>query len=187
MLLPATASAQFDTSTVLGAVRDSSGGVIPGATVTLTNIATGITANVVSSADGGYQFLNVRVGTYTVRAELQGFSVAEAKDVAVVVNARQRVDLTLTVGNIGETVDRQPAAERPRLRGPCAAQSGRPPLRDRGFARRLVQRQRAAQRRQQLHVGRSRQQFVRDQQPGLLEPGSAGVARRSGTVQGPDQ
>jgi hypothetical protein len=105
LMLPAAASAQFDTSTVLGTVRDSSGGVIPGATVTLTNTATGITANVVSGADGGYQFLNVRVGTYTVRAELQGFSVAEAKDVAVVVNARQRVDLTLTVGNIGETIE----------------------------------------------------------------------------------
>ena len=93
LLLPAIAFAQFDTSTVLGTVKDSSGAVVPGATVTLKNTATGITANAVTDADGNYQFLNVRVGTYSVRAELQGFSAAEAKDVAVTVDARQRVDL----------------------------------------------------------------------------------------------
>jgi hypothetical protein len=105
LLLPASVFAQFDTSTVLGTVKDSSGAVIPGATVTLKNVATGITASAVTGADGSYQFLNVRVGTYTVRAELQGFSAAEAKDVAVTVNARQRVDLALAVGNVGETVE----------------------------------------------------------------------------------
>ena len=105
LLLPVPASAQFDTSTVLGAVHDSSGAVVPGATVTLKNTATGITATAITDADGSYQFLNVRIGTYSVRAELQGFSAAEAKDFSVAVNARQRVDLTLTVGNIGETVE----------------------------------------------------------------------------------
>ena len=49
--------------------------------------------------------LTVRVGTYTVRAELQGFSAAEARDIAVTVGARQRVDLALSVGSVGETVD----------------------------------------------------------------------------------
>src|SRR6188768_1167677 len=105
LLLPAMAFAQFDTSTVLGTVKDSSGAVVPGVTVTLKNTATGITANAVTDADGNYQFLNVRVGPYSVRAELQGFSTAEAKDVSVTVNARQRVDLILAVGNLGETVE----------------------------------------------------------------------------------
>ena len=59
-LLPATSFAQFDTATVLGTVKDSSGAVVPGATVTLKNTATGITANAVTDADGNYQFLNVR-------------------------------------------------------------------------------------------------------------------------------
>lgn len=111
LLLPAAASAQFDTSTVLGAVKDSSGGVIPGASVTLKNTETAITATAVTDTEGSYQFLNVRVGTYTVRAELQGFSVAEAKNVAVTVGARQRVDLTLAVGNVGETVEVTGAAK----------------------------------------------------------------------------
>src|SRR6266540_446534 len=105
LLLPVPAFAQFDTATVLGTVKDSSGAVVPGATVTLKNNATGIAATAVTDAEGSYQFLTVRVGTYSVRAELQGFSVAEAKDVGVTVNARQRVDLTLTVGNIGETIE----------------------------------------------------------------------------------
>jgi Carboxypeptidase regulatory-like domain/TonB-dependent Receptor Plug Domain/TonB dependent receptor len=111
LLLPVPASAQFDTSTVLGAVHDSSGAVVPGATVTLKNTATGITATAITDADGSYQFLNVRIGTYSVRAELQGFSAAEAKDFSVAVNARQRVDLTLTVGNVGETVEVTGAAK----------------------------------------------------------------------------
>ena len=46
----------------------------------------------------------MRIGTYSVRAELQGFSAAIAENVAVTVNARQRVDLTMKVGDIGETV-----------------------------------------------------------------------------------
>jgi hypothetical protein len=99
-----TASAQFDAATVLGSIHDSSGGIVPGATVTLKNVSTGITATTVTDASGDYQFLNVRIGTYSVRAELQGFSVAEVEDVQVTVNARQRVDLTLKVGSIGETV-----------------------------------------------------------------------------------
>jgi hypothetical protein len=104
VLLPATALAQFDAATVLGTVRDSTDAVVPGATVTLKNLSTGITASTVSDEHGNYQFLNVRIGNYSVRAELQGFSVAEANNVAVTVNARQRVDLTLAVGNVGETV-----------------------------------------------------------------------------------
>ena len=103
-LMTAPAFAQFDAATVLGTIRDSSGGVVPGATVTLKNLSTGITATAVTDAEGNYQFLNVRIGTYSVRAELQGFSVAEAESVNVTVNARLRVDLTLTVGNLGETL-----------------------------------------------------------------------------------
>jgi hypothetical protein len=99
-----SAFAQFDTASVLGTVRDATGGVVPGATVTLKNVSTGIVASTVSDDKGDYQFQNVRIGAYTVRAELQGFAAAEAEDVQVTVNARLRVDLALKVGNVGETV-----------------------------------------------------------------------------------
>jgi hypothetical protein len=109
MLWPAPARAQFDTATVLGTVRDASAGLVPGVMVTLRNVDTGITATTVTGGDGSYQFLNVRVGTYVVRAELEGFSTAIAENIAVTVNARLRVDLTLTVGGLDETV-RSPGA-----------------------------------------------------------------------------
>src|SRR3982751_4254917 len=111
LLFPSLSSAQFDAATVLGTVRDSSGAVVPGATVTLKNVATGIMATSVTDEHGDYQFFNARVGTYSVRAELQGFSVAEAENFAVTVNARQRVDLSLKVGSLGETVTVEGAAK----------------------------------------------------------------------------
>src|SRR6187397_2020060 len=78
LLVPRLASAQFDAATVLGTVTDATGGVVPGATVTLKNTETGITAATVSDGVGRYQFLNVRIGVYSLRAEQQGFSAAIA-------------------------------------------------------------------------------------------------------------
>ena len=104
LLVPRIASAQFDAATVLGAVADATGARVPGATVTLKNADTGIVSTTITDSEGNYQFLNVRIGTYSVRAELQGFSAAIAENITIVVNARQRVDLTMKVGDIGETV-----------------------------------------------------------------------------------
>ena len=100
----ATAQAQFDTATVLGTVKDSSGAVLPGVTVTLKNIDTTIAVSVQSDTEGNFQFANVRIGNYRVSAEKQGFSTAVAERVNVTVNARQRVDLTMQPGAVTETV-----------------------------------------------------------------------------------
>ena len=105
ILAPALARAQSDAATVLGRITDPSSSAVPGATVTLTNQATGITATTVTNTTGEYQFLNVRIGTYRLEAELSGFSKAVAPSVIVTVNARQRVDLALQVGGVGETVE----------------------------------------------------------------------------------
>ena len=104
-LVPALAHAQFDSGTVLGRVVDQSEATAPGTSVTLTNVATGQQAVAVTDASGGYQFLNVRVGTYRLEAALSGFVTAAAPEVVVTVNARQRVDFTLRVGGAGETVE----------------------------------------------------------------------------------
>ena len=71
---------------------------------------------------GAYQFLNVRVGTYRLEAELPGFATAVAPEVNVTVNARQRVDLSLQVGGVGETVEVTAgvAAARDRIRAIAA-------------------------------------------------------------------
>ena len=68
--------AQFDTAVVLGTVRDGSGAVVPGATLTLKSVDTGITAETQSDENGNYQFFNVRVGAaYEVTADLPGLHV----------------------------------------------------------------------------------------------------------------
>ena len=98
------AAAQFDSGAVLGTVRDSSGGVLPGVSVTLRSIETGITQNKTSDERGNYEFPNVRIGTYTVTTELPGFSTREVTNVKVEVGARQRVDVELSVGTVSEAV-----------------------------------------------------------------------------------
>jgi hypothetical protein len=101
----APAHAQFDTATVVGTVKDNTGGVIPGATVTLTNLGTGVATVRVTEANGSFEFITVRIGSYKVTAELQGFSTAVAGNVQVTVGARQRVDLQLKPGQLTETVE----------------------------------------------------------------------------------
>ena len=68
LLGAASAHAQFDTATVVGTVKDNTGAVVPGATVTLTNLDTGIAVTKVTDADGNYEFVTVRVGRYKVTA-----------------------------------------------------------------------------------------------------------------------
>lgn len=105
LLFVSPAFAQFETATVVGTVRDSSGAVVPGARVTLTNTATGVSADRTSDANGSYEFFTVRIGTYVITAELDGFSMAIVDNVQVTVGARQRVDLTMAVGAITEKVE----------------------------------------------------------------------------------
>ena len=105
LLTAVTASAQFDTATVVGTVRDASESVIPGAKVTLTAIETGISTVRTSGADGNYEFPAVKPGTYVVTAEKSGFAVAMVDQVQVQVGARLRVDLRMPVGQVSEKVE----------------------------------------------------------------------------------
>ena len=110
LLFASCAFAQFETSEVLGTVRDSSGAVLPNITVTLTNQGTGIETKTTSDANGNYDFVNVRVGTYTVAAEASGFAKFTATNISVDVNARQRVDVTMQVGAVSQSVEVSGAA-----------------------------------------------------------------------------
>lgn len=103
--LAAPAWAQFETATVVGTVRDSSGGVVPGAKVTLTNRDTGVSAERMSDANGSFEFFTVRIGSYLLSAEKEGFSIAVVDNVQVTVGARQRIDLSMAVGQLTETVE----------------------------------------------------------------------------------
>src|SRR3990172_6604067 len=103
-VLVSGAWAQFESATVLGTVRDASQAVVPGATITLENPDTGVVMKTTTGESGSYEFFNVRLGRYRVRAERDGFRTAVAEDFTVTVNARQRVDLTMQVGTVAETV-----------------------------------------------------------------------------------
>lgn len=98
------ASAQFETATVLGSVRDSNEAALQNATVTLKNIATEIAQVSTTDANGDYQFVNVKIGVYQVIVEANGFNRTVADNINVTVNARQRVDLTLQIASAVETV-----------------------------------------------------------------------------------
>ena len=100
----ALAFGQFDTSEVIGTVRDASQKPTANAAVTLTNQDTGIEAKTTTDLSGNYDFFNVKVGRYTITVELTGFSKFSSAGIAVNVNARQRVDAVLQVGSVTETV-----------------------------------------------------------------------------------
>ncbi len=97
--------AQVDTGTVLGTVKDQSGAVIPGAKVTLTNEGTGFTISKVTEADGTYVFTPVKIGTYTVEAEFQGFQKTTNKGITVNVQQQVVVDFSLQPGALTQTVE----------------------------------------------------------------------------------
>src|SRR6185437_6379651 len=71
---------------------------------TLSNLANGVQQTSTTDAKGDYQFLQVRIGDYSLKAEKSGFKAATAERFTVTVNAKQRVDLTLEVGATAESV-----------------------------------------------------------------------------------
>jgi Carboxypeptidase regulatory-like domain/TonB dependent receptor len=97
------ASAQEARGTVTGTIRDASGSVIPGATVTVTNVAMGTTVAIVTNEVGFFQVPYLVPGIYQVSAELSGFKKA-VREVEVRIADRLEVDLALDMGQTLETV-----------------------------------------------------------------------------------
>jgi hypothetical protein len=109
MILGASAaelSAQITTGTVIGTVKDSQGGVIPGATVTLIDEAKGTKIGpVTTNSDGAYVFPNVTAATYTVEVSMDGFKTTHQKGIPVSGGDRASVpSITLEVGGKTETI-----------------------------------------------------------------------------------
>ncbi len=104
-LMGLSAAAQ-DISTkggISGTVVDSTGAVVPGATVTITGpIGERV---VVTNSGGGYDVANLIPGKYTVKASLAGFKTASVSDVTVYVGKATSVRLTLSTGDVSETIE----------------------------------------------------------------------------------
>ena len=103
----ATARAQYDNGSIVGTVRDASGAAVSGVEVTATNSATGIVAHTATNGSGDYEFPDLKAGSYSVVAQGQNFSPAEARNINVSVASRIRIDLTLKVGSVETTVEVQ--------------------------------------------------------------------------------
>jgi len=97
------AQAQERTGIVGGELTDASGGVLPGVSVTLTNIQTGRPTTVQTDGSGKYR-AEIEPGRYTVRFELSGFGRQEMTDVNVLLGRTLAIDATLRVGNLTEAV-----------------------------------------------------------------------------------
>jgi hypothetical protein len=105
----ATASAQFDSATISGVVKDTTNAVLPGVDVTLTNVGTKIERHAVTNQDGLYTFPNVPVGEYRITATLSGFKSITKSGVQVNAGLNIRVDVALEVGALSETIQVQAA------------------------------------------------------------------------------
>jgi hypothetical protein len=100
-----TVAAQTTTADVVGTVSDATGSVLPGATVTITNLGTNISQTVTTGSTGDYVFTLLQVGPYTVKVEAKGFKTYVAPNIALSGGDRARIDAKLEVGDVTQTVE----------------------------------------------------------------------------------
>src|SRR5215831_7537873 len=106
-VLPAIAQTE---ATISGVIHDPSGAVIPGVTVTVTNPATNFVRSAISNEAGVYTFPVLQPGIYNIKVELPGFRAVTQNDVELQVQQSARLDFTLQVGELSQTVEVSGAA-----------------------------------------------------------------------------
>jgi carboxypeptidase family protein len=105
LAFPLAAAAQVTTATIVGAISDPSGAILPGAQVTARNVDTGLTRTVTSGEDGAYRLEFLPVGAYVLEVTANGLQKTIRSGIVLHVNDTVRVDVTLTVGKVSETVN----------------------------------------------------------------------------------
>ena len=113
---------QMTTGTISGTVKDASGAVIPGATVSLKNLDTGLARTLTTNSQGQYQAPNLSLGNYEVLAEMPGFQTVVRRGIHLTVGREAVVDFSLNPGTIAEAVT--VTAEAPIVETTKAALSG---------------------------------------------------------------
>jgi hypothetical protein len=99
LLLSGTAFAQLSTASLSGAVRDSSGAVVPRAKIVLRNVATSVEKTTTSNSVGAYLFVDITPGSYTLQASAPSFSVEQVAAFALTVGQAATIDFGLTAGS----------------------------------------------------------------------------------------
>jgi hypothetical protein len=102
---------QLGTGSISGSVQDSSGGAVPAAKVTITNIETGLIRQLESGDTGQFRAPVLPIGIYNIRVTKSGFAALERTDIPVTVGGVAAVSLVLNVGDVEETVTVQAAVE----------------------------------------------------------------------------
>src|SRR5580704_12648498 len=93
------------TGSISGTVSDASGSAVPGAKVTVTAPATGVTRSSTTNEKGEYVIPLLGVGNYNVQVDLQGFQTAEAKDIRLQVDEHRELDFKLTPATVQTSVE----------------------------------------------------------------------------------
>jgi len=96
--------AQTSTGTLFGVVRDSSGGAVPGVAITATQVEMSLTRKTLTDSSGEFLITNLPVGPYSLSAEKSGFRRVLHEGIRVEVNQNARVDVTLSVGQVSESI-----------------------------------------------------------------------------------
>jgi carboxypeptidase family protein/TonB-dependent receptor-like protein len=105
LLSSTMASAQaVSTAQITGTVRDQAGLVLPGVTITVVQTDTGLTRTTVTDDGGSYVLQNLPIGPYRLQATLQGFRPFEQTGIVLEVGANPTLPITLTVGQVQETI-----------------------------------------------------------------------------------
>lgn len=110
LCVPLSLWAQKDTGSIVGTVKDSTGGVVPDAKVTVTDVDRGTTFVTSTSPTGDYVASPLKIGRYKVTVEKQGFKTAVAGPVTLDVQTRAAVDVALEVGQMVQEVQVQESA-----------------------------------------------------------------------------
>src|SRR6516165_5662494 len=94
----------FVNGSISGNVTDNTGAAVPAVTLTLTNLDTSAKLRAQTDSAGAYEFLNLPPGRYGLEAEKTGFQRLTRQPLIIEVNSGLRIDLTLPVGTVSETV-----------------------------------------------------------------------------------
>src|SRR5438552_2601656 len=101
-LVPTPLLSQANVGRIFGSINDPSGALIPGATVTITDVDRGVARTLITDEAGAYNAPSLPPGAYRVRAELTGFKTVERPNVVLEIAKELKIDLTLEPGAVSE-------------------------------------------------------------------------------------
>src|SRR5437667_12267131 len=97
-------AAQGTGGAIIGTIKDAQGGVLPGVSLTVRNVETGVARTVVTEGDGTYRFAGLPPGDYDLTAELSGFAPTTLKGLNLTINLEVRRDLTMALQGVQESL-----------------------------------------------------------------------------------